>query len=92
MKLRRLFLYTFVPFVLAAGSAWAQEDEPAQDPAVAEGLFVEEITVTATKREESLQDVPIAVTAITPLQIERAGMLDIRDLPTLASSFNMNSS
>ncbi len=48
--------------------------------------------MTATKREESLQDVPIAVTAITPLQIERAGMLDMRDLPTLASSFNMNSS
>ncbi|MCY3927417.1 MAG: TonB-dependent receptor plug domain-containing protein [Acidobacteria bacterium] len=83
MKLRRLFLYTFVPLFLTAGLAWAQEEED---------LFVEEITVTATKREQSLQDVPIAVTAITSLQIERAGMLDIRDLPTLASSFNMNSS
>lgn len=92
MKLRRLFLYSFVPLVLAAGAVGAQEEEPAQDPAAAEDLFVEEITVTATKREESLQDVPIAVTAITPLQIERSGMLDIRDLPMLASSFNMNSS
>ena len=43
MKLRRLFLCTFVPVFLATGGAWAQEDED---------LFVEEITVTATKREE----------------------------------------
>ncbi len=95
MKLRRLFLSAFLPLFLTTGATWAQEDESARDPAAAEEveeLFVEEITVTATKREESLQDVPIAVTAITPLQIERSGMLDIRDLPTLASSFNMNSS
>ncbi len=95
MKQRRLlFLSLFISLLLAAGSAWAQEEDSEGESAAAEAeeLFVEEITVTATKREESLQDVPIAVTAITPLQIERSGMLDIRDLPTLASSFNMNSS
>ena len=95
MKTTRRFLpLSLLLPMLAAGGAWAQEDGSAQDqPAADEAeLFVEEITVTATKREESLQDVPIAVTAITPLQIERSGMLDIRDLPTLASSFNMNSS
>ncbi len=92
MKFRQPVLSALVPLMLATSGGWAQEEDTAQDAAAAEGLFVEEITVTATKREESLQDVPIAVTAITPLQIERAGMLDIRDLPTLASSFNMNSS
>ena len=35
---------------------------------------IEEILVTARKRPESLQDVPIAVTAITERQIESAGM------------------
>jgi iron complex outermembrane recepter protein len=53
---------------------------------------IEEIVVTATKREESVQDVPLAVTALSGLQLERAGVQDFRDLPTLSASFNMNSS
>ncbi len=77
--------------LLLAGAALGQEDTTEQEPEVADD-FLEEITVTATKREESIQEVPLAVTAISPLQIERAGVQDIRDLPTLAPSFNMNSS
>jgi outer membrane receptor protein involved in Fe transport len=53
------------------------------------GTYLEEVIVTATKREESVQDIPIAVTAINERQIERAGVKDIRDLPLLAPSFNM---
>ncbi len=40
-----------------------------------EGLTaIEEITVTARKRDESLQEVPIAITAFTEQTIERAGI------------------
>ena len=53
---------------------------------------LEEIIVTATKRQESLQDVPIAVTAVDAQTLSRAGVKDLRDLPTLAAAFNMNSS
>ncbi len=53
---------------------------------------VEEILVTATRREESLQEVPVAVTAISAEALDRAGVKDLRDLSTLATSFNMNSS
>ena len=43
--------------------------------AVAQEQFVlEEVLVTARKREESLQDVPIAITAFTESTIERAGI------------------
>ncbi len=38
------------------------------------GAELEEIIVTARKRSESLQDVPIAVTAFTETQIESAGI------------------
>ena len=38
------------------------------------GAELEEIVVTARKRSESLQDVPIAVTAFTETQIESAGI------------------
>lgn len=41
---------------------------------------VEEITVTTRKREESLQEVPLAVTAIGAEQIERLGITGLGDV------------
>lgn len=49
------------------------------------------VTVTATQRVESIQDVPIAVTALDPEALERAGVTDISGLDSLSPSFNMNS-
>lgn len=41
---------------------------------------LEEVVVSTRRREESLQDVPIAVSAITSEQIERQGISDLKDL------------
>ena len=41
------------------------------------------IVITATKREENLQDVPIVVTAVGEQLLEDAGVNDIRDLQIL---------
>ena len=49
------------------------------------------VTVTATQRAESVQDVPIAVTALNPEILERAGVADVTSLDSVAPSFNMNS-
>lgn len=40
---------------------------------------IEEVVVTATKREESLQDVPIAVTALTGQDLEELGITNFSD-------------
>jgi len=61
----RLALCSGVAVGLMAGLAPA--------PAVAQGT-VEEIVVTARKREEALQDVPLAVTAYTSEQLDRSGI------------------
>lgn len=50
------------------------------------------VTVTATQRAESIQDVPIAVTALDPEALERAGVADIKNLDQVAPSFNLNTS
>ena len=41
---------------------------------------LEEIVVTATRREENLQDVPIAVTVVTGAAIQEGGFADVEDL------------
>jgi len=41
---------------------------------------IEEVIVSTRRKEESLQDVPIAVSAITAEQIQRQGITDLRDV------------
>ena len=47
----------------------------------------DEIIVTATRRAESIQDVPIAVTAILPEDLEKQGVVNITNLSSVAPSF-----
>ena len=53
------------------------------------GFSVEEVVVTARRREESLQDVPIAVTAVTAEQLEMRGASDITDLQRSTPSLTL---
>jgi outer membrane receptor protein involved in Fe transport len=78
--------------VWGLASAALAQGAPAADAQPQAASAVEEIIVTATKRATNIQEVPIAVTAISEVQIERGGLKDIRDLPSLSPSFNMNSS
>ncbi|MEE4201739.1 TonB-dependent receptor [Erythrobacter sp.] len=50
------------------------------------------IIVTATRRAENLQEVPLAVTAVSTEDLDRQGVTDIRNLAAVAPSFNINSS
>jgi len=45
---------------------------------------IEEIIVTATRREESLMDVPIAVTAITGEELQDFGILDLTNIAQMS--------
>lgn len=66
-----------------APAAMAQEAER-------EGVRLEEIVVTATKREASLQDVPMAITAFTDADIVNEGFKQLDDyvaqIPGLSSA------
>jgi iron complex outermembrane receptor protein len=52
---------------------------------------LEEIIVTAEKRSENLQDVPISVVALSAQQIKDAGITDIRNLAILTPGLTVTS-
>ena len=60
-------------------SAHAQPERAAQ-PARNAGKIVEEIVVTARKREENLQETPIAVSALGVDEMERLQIIDTQGL------------
>lgn len=61
-----------------AATAHAQAAPQAGQAASAEGLG--EIIVTATKRNENLQNVPVAITAVTSAQLTKQGVFSTSDL------------
>ncbi|MBP6682899.1 MAG: TonB-dependent receptor [Halioglobus sp.] len=63
-------------------------------PAMAQSGALEEVIVTATKRTESLQDIPVTVNAITADTLQDAGVVNLADIahlvPTLTVSTNLS--
>ncbi|CAN0440610.1 unnamed protein product, partial [Phaeothamnion confervicola] len=53
--------------------------------------LVQELIVTAQKREEAAQDVPIALTALSGEQLERQGVDGFQDLSTRVPSLRFGS-
>ena len=60
--------------------------------AIAQEFALEEIVVTATKRAENLQQVPVAVNAFSAEVIQDAGIHDTHDLANLTPSLNLTNS
>ena len=55
-------------------------------PVVADDTGLEEVVVTARKREENLQDVSMSITAIPESEIARLGLSDVEDVARLDAS------
>lgn len=65
---------------LTSGAALAQDTRS-----------VDVITVTAQKREQGIQDVPVAVTAYNEELLQNAGVRDFKDLAVIAPGLNVTS-
>ncbi|MHA6288202.1 TonB-dependent receptor [Maricaulis sp. CAU 1757] len=77
---RTLLLAAASTTALCAGQAAAQETRS-----------VDVITVTAQKREQGIQDVPVAVTAYNEELLTNAGVRDLKDLAVIAPGLNVTS-
>ena len=81
-------LLLFLPIVQAnaqsaPSSATVQSGGPAQGS-------LDEIIVTAQKRQQAITDVGMAITAVSGDQLERQGIKDVGDLTKLEPSFNVS--
>ena len=84
MNKKRLLL-SAIGLALASGLpfnvAFAQEAQ--------EATVFEEVIVTATKREQSIYDVPVAVSAFTASTIEKQGITDLTDIGKFVPNLNV---
>ena len=69
---------------MSAGSAFAQE---AADESIG---GIEEIVVTAQKRSENVQDVPIAISAFTANALQERSVTNVASLSALAPNVNLD--
>jgi iron complex outermembrane receptor protein len=61
----------------------------AQEPETPAGSTFEEVIVTAQRREQSIYDVPVALSAFTPDTIERQGIQDLTDIGKFVPNLNV---
>ena len=86
--LKAAMLSTISIASLSVGSvAFAQDTAPqASDEVDDEDVII----VTATKREQTLEEVPVAVSVTSAAAIERAQVRDLKDLQTLVPSLRVS--
>ena len=87
MNLHTTSQITLILSVLAlAMPAWAQDGSEQQETRI-----LEQVTVTAQKREQSLQEVPLTVTAFSGDFVTENGVQDIRDIQGLTPNLSIKS-
>jgi len=85
--LKAAMLSTISIASLSLGSAaFAQDTAPQASDEVDEDVII----VTATKREQTLQEVPVAVSVTSAAAIERAQVRDLKDLQTLVPTLRVS--
>jgi iron complex outermembrane receptor protein len=60
----------------------------AQEPEEDDSVF-DTVIVTAQKREESIYDVPVAISAFTPETMEKQGITDLTDIGKFVPNLNI---
>ena len=80
------FLMATSALVLTAAPAFAQDAAPAEEEAIGE------IIVTAQKRSERLQDVPVAVSVVSGATLEAQGGVNIENAQYLVPTLNFRKS
>lgn len=74
--------------LLSAATVFGQTND-SQDSSSELESYIEEVTVTARKRVETLQDIPISVAARTEGQMRQSGLTSLEDISRTVASFSV---
>lgn len=77
--------------VLAFAAPLAAQQAPTQPPEEEKATTLAAVTVTAQKREEAMQDVPIMVTALPEQLLRDSGVRDVKDVQLLVPGLTVTS-
>ena len=78
-----------VSMIALSAPAFGQ-DTPDDASSAKDGSILDEIVVTAQKREQNLQKVPLAITAISSAKVEQLGIEDSSDITGLAPNVTIS--
>ena len=91
MRLTNLLRTTVSAAVVGACAFGFAGAASAQDAGQGSPQTIDDIIVTAQKREQNLQDVPIVVTSLSAETLQDAGVRDIKDLQILTPGMTVTS-
>ncbi|MFC4291620.1 TonB-dependent receptor [Sphingorhabdus arenilitoris] len=83
-KFNRLLTAALCSSMLIPATSYAQEAQSDEQGARSDDVII----VTATRRAEDVQDIPLAVTAVSPVQLERQGVVNVQQLSQVSTSFS----
>ncbi len=86
---RRSALITAVCGIACVAGPGAAQPGLAQDAAASTSML-DEVIVTARKREEKLQDIPLSITAVSSKAIQDQGVSDLRDIVALTPGLSLS--
>ena len=84
MNKKNLAVMMFAPLGALGVAPAALAQEQVEDDSV-----FETVIVTAQKREQSIYDVPVAISAFTPETMERQGIVDLTDIGKFVPNLNI---
>jgi len=87
---RRLAFWTIAGLAVGAGGAYAQTT-PANPPAATDNSgALQEVVVTAERRSENVQSVPIAITAFTAETLQERNLTNVHALGDMTPGVNLD--
>lgn len=87
IRLARALLAPVSLVLFVSGNSFAQDTGDGSGEAEGRPMVLEQVTVTAQRRVESLQEVPIAVTAIDGDRIKEGGIMSVQDIALETPNF-----
>jgi len=85
---KRKAVSLLVALLSVAGTSYAQDEEFESDKGST--MVLDEVIVTARKREETLQESPVAISALSAQALQEAGVSNTRDLQQSVPGLNFS--